>query len=95
MTATIGVPTAIARRHREEPRPALVEGAPGRVPGQAAAGVHHAPDRRDEIVVDPFAGSGSTILAAEKMGRVCYAMEKSPAYVDVARERWKALHGGG
>lgn len=48
----------------------------------------------DEVVVDPYAGSGSTILAAEKMGRVCYAMEKSPAYVDVARERWKALHGG-
>lgn len=50
---------------------------------------------RDELVVDPFVGSGSTILAAEKVGRVCYGMEKSPAYVDVARERWERLHGGG
>lgn len=44
---------------------------------------------RGEVVLDQFAGSGTTILAAEKVGRVCYAMEYAPAYVDVAIERWQ------
>jgi len=39
------------------------------------------------IVLDLFAGSGSTIISSEKAGRVCYAMELEPKYVDVSVTR--------
>lgn len=45
-------------------------------------------------VYDPFAGSGTTIVAAELTGRRCYAIELSPAYVDVCVERWQGVTGG-
>ena len=41
-----------------------------------------------EIVLDPFAGSGSTLMAAHAMGRKCYTIELDPAYVDVIVERF-------
>ena len=44
---------------------------------------------RGNVVLDQFAGSGTTILAAEKVGRIAYAMEYEPRYVDVAVERWQ------
>ena len=40
-----------------------------------------------DIVFDPFLGSGTTLVAAEQTGRVCYGVEISPAYVAVALER--------
>lgn len=46
-----------------------------------------------EVVADPFGGSGSTILAAEKMDRVCYATEMDPSYCDLAAARWERLTG--
>ena len=46
-----------------------------------------------EIVYDPFAGSGTTIIAAEQTGRRCLAIELSPAYVDVAVMRWQMFTG--
>jgi DNA modification methylase len=46
-----------------------------------------------EAVYEPFSGSGTTIIAAEVTGRVCLAMEISPAYCDVAVERWQAMTG--
>ncbi|MFC7541062.1 site-specific DNA-methyltransferase [Siccirubricoccus deserti] len=46
-----------------------------------------------EAVYEPFCGSGTTIIAAETAGRVCLAMEVSPAYCDVAIERWQAMTG--
>lgn len=42
------------------------------------------------IVLDCFLGSGSTLIAAEKVGRHCYGMELDPLYVDVAIRRWQA-----
>ena len=45
--------------------------------------------RRGEIVLDPFLGSGTTILAAEKVGRRGYGIELDPLYVDVAIRRWQ------
>ena len=47
-----------------------------------------------EIAYEPFSGSGPQIIAAEKTGRRCYAMELSPQYVDVAVKRWQAFTGG-
>lgn len=49
--------------------------------------------KRDGIVLDPFVGSGTTIIAAEKTGRRAFAMELDPRYVDVAIRRWQALTG--
>lgn len=49
---------------------------------------------RGDGVYDPFCGSGTTLIAAEKMGRVCYAMELSPAYCDIIVDRWARLTGG-
>lgn len=44
-------------------------------------------------VLDPFLGSGSTLLAAERAGRACLGMDISPAYVDVAIDRWQRMTG--
>ena len=45
-------------------------------------------------VADFFAGSGTSIIAAQKLGRRCYALELDPGWCDVIVERWKALTGG-
>jgi len=42
----------------------------------------------DSIVVDAFLGSGSTLIAAEKTGRICYSCELDPKYIDVSIQRW-------
>jgi DNA modification methylase len=46
--------------------------------------------RRGDIVLDPFMGSGTTILAAERVGRRGYGLELDPLYVDVTVRRWQA-----
>ena len=48
---------------------------------------------KNEIVLDPFVGSGSTILAAEQAKRRCFAMELSEAYSDVALRRFRKATG--
>jgi DNA modification methylase len=47
--------------------------------------------RRNGIILDPFAGSGTTILAAERAGRAARAIELDPLYVDVAIRRWEQI----
>lgn len=49
---------------------------------------------RGQAVYEPFAGSGTTLVAAETTGRACLAMELDPAYVDVAVRRWEAFASG-
>lgn len=49
--------------------------------------------RPGEVVLEPFSGSGTQIIAAEKLGRRCYALELSPAFVDVAVLRWQKATG--
>jgi DNA modification methylase len=48
---------------------------------------------RGEIVLDPFLGSGTTIIAAERTGRICLGIEIDPQYVDTAVRRWQAFTG--
>lgn len=49
--------------------------------------------RSNDNVYDPFLGSGTTLIAAEQLGRKCYGMEISPAYCDVIVKRWETLTG--
>jgi DNA modification methylase len=46
-----------------------------------------------QAVYEPFLGSGTTLIAAETVGRVCLAAELEPVYVDVAVRRWQAFTG--
>ena len=48
---------------------------------------------RGDIVVDPFLGSGSTLIAADTTGRVCRGVELDPLYVDVIVRRYEAVTG--
>ena len=49
--------------------------------------------KRGEIVIDPFMGSGTTIIAAERVGRIAYGIELDPLYVDAAIRRFEKLTG--
>lgn len=49
--------------------------------------------REDEIVLDVFGGSGSTLIACEQLDRTCYMMELDPKYVDVIIDRWEKFTG--
>jgi DNA modification methylase len=51
--------------------------------------------RPGELVLDVFLGSGTTLIAAERTGRVCAAIELDPHFVDVAVARWEAFTGVG
>ena len=48
---------------------------------------------RGKIVLDSFLGSGTTLLAAERTGRICRGIELDPLYVDTAIRRWQNLTG--
>ena len=49
--------------------------------------------KRDDIVLDSYIGSGTTILAAERAGRRCFGIEIDPIYVDTAIKRWERMTG--
>ena len=51
-------------------------------------------NHESEFVYDPFLGSGTTLIACERLGRKCRAVEISPAYVAVAIQRWVDVTGG-
>ena len=51
---------------------------------------------RNPVVLDTFGGSGSTLIACERTGRVCRCVELDPKYCDVIRRRWaEFVHGEG
>lgn len=75
------------------------------IPAQRTGNIHHTTEKPvavlekildvtpGDTVADPFLGSGSTLIACEKLGRACYGVEMSPGYVDVVVERWEAATG--
>ena len=52
--------------------------------------------KENEVIVDVFGGSGSTLIACEQLNRKCYMVELDPHYCDVIIQRWENLtHGKG
>lgn len=49
--------------------------------------------KRGDLVLEPFGGSGSTLIASTKLNRRCYILEKSPVYAEVIMKRWEKLTG--
>jgi DNA modification methylase len=49
---------------------------------------------RNDLILDPFGGAGTTLIAAERTGRRASVIELDPTYVDVSIERWQLLTGG-
>lgn len=49
--------------------------------------------KRNDLIIEPFGGSGSTLIASQKMNRRCFIMEKSPVYAEVIKKRWEKLTG--
>jgi len=62
--------------------------------GLAGIGIRNS-SRRGGVVLDPFAGSGSTLIAADQLGRRAFLVELEPRYCDVIRRRWEGAHGAG
>ena len=49
--------------------------------------------KKEEIVLDLFGGSGSTLITCEQLDRKCYMMELDPHYIDVIIQRWENFTG--
>lgn len=77
----------------EVPRPKASEDHPTKKPVDLILPMLQNSSKPGDIVYDPFAGSGSTLIAAESLGRRCYALEIEPAYCDVIAERWQNFTG--
>jgi DNA modification methylase len=75
-------------------RPARSEAHPTMKPVALLEALLRNSSRRGDIVFDPFAGSGSTLIACERLARRCFAIEIDPAYCDVVRRRYREYVGG-
>jgi DNA modification methylase len=77
----------------EIPRPRRSETHPTMKPVELVARALANSSRSGDLVYEPFAGSGSTIIAAEQTRRRCVALEIDPRYAQVAIERWEGFTG--
>jgi DNA modification methylase len=77
----------------EIPRPRRSESHPTMKPVELVTRALENSSRPGELVYEPFAGSGTTIVAAEQTGRRCAAIELDPRYAQVAIRRWEAFTG--
>jgi DNA modification methylase len=73
----------------EIPRPATSEEHPIMKPIELCARAIKNSSLQDQIVLDLFGGSGSTLIACEQLDRICYMMEIDPKYCDVIITRWE------
>lgn len=76
-----------------EPRPRRNADHPTMKPVPLVARLLANSTKRGDIILDPFGGSGSTLIAAAQMDRTCYTIEYDPKYADVIIERWEKLTG--
>jgi DNA modification methylase len=76
-----------------EDRPTSSQDHPTMKPVRLFAKMMKNSTRKECLVYDPFLGSGTTLIAAEQLGRKCYGMEISPQYCDVIVKRWETLTG--
>ncbi len=83
--------TALNEDVMREAKPAVSELHPTMKPIRLLAHFVRNSTLPGEIVLDPFGGSGSTMIAAEQLGRRCYMAELDPAYCDVIRDRYEAF----
>ena len=77
----------------KEKRPTRSDLHPTMKPVALCAKLIQNSSKRGENIFDPFCGSGSTLMACEETGRVCYAMELDPVYADVIITRWEDATG--
>jgi hypothetical protein len=80
-----------AMRHSEEGD--LLAKHPTVKPTQMIADAILDCSKRNDIILDPFIGSGTALLACSRVGRRCYGMELDPLYVDTAVQRWQIMTG--
>lgn len=67
---------------------------PAMFPVKLPAAYIEACSKKGDLIYEPFAGAGTTLIAAEQLNRKCYAIEIEPKYCDVIVERWQNLTGG-
>jgi DNA modification methylase len=77
----------------EVPRPKASPDHPTSKPVDLITPMLRNSSRSGEIILDPFLGSGSTLIAADQLGRRCYGLELDPRYCDVAVRRWEQVNG--
>ena len=74
-------------------RPSRSDDHPTMKPVELVARMVQNSSGRGDGVYDPFLGSGTTMIAAEQLGRRCYGIEIEPVFVDVAVQRWEKFTG--
>lgn len=84
---------AIPKTIIDENRPSKSDQHPTMKPIKLIARLVRNSSRKDELVLDLFGGSGSTLIACEQLKRKCYMMEYDPKYVDAIIQRWETLTG--
>jgi DNA modification methylase len=92
MSQPTKVPDAVIRVSRRQNRDPDLD-HPAVFPVALAEEMLTAFSEEGDIAFEPFAGSGTQIIAAERINRTCYAVEINPAYCDVILERWRRVTG--
>ena len=77
----------------EIPRPTASPDHPTSKPVALVSAMLVNSTRGNDLVLDPFGGSGTTLIACEQLGRTCRMLELDPRYCDVIVRRWEALTG--
>jgi DNA modification methylase len=77
----------------EVPRPKVNADHPTAKPVALVERMLRNSSRTGDVVADVFLGSGSTLIAAEQLGRRCFGIELDPRYVDVTVRRWSEFTG--
>ena len=87
------IPDSVIRINRQVGRISDELDHPAVFPVELAVEILGAFSDHGEMAYEPFAGSGTTLIAAEQLGRACRALEIEPQYCQVAIDRWEAFTG--